>query len=651
MSATVLVRLTPRGGLLFAPAGYLGPERYEAFRAAVRGLRRVDKPAPGHGTRDAETAAAAVAALQGAGFEVRAESDALARLREGADALRRRTEDRERGLDDARERLASLGRAARGPYQEQGIEWLCSRRAALLLDDMGTGKSMMALSAAGGLALRPRVLVVAPASVVGGWLVEARAWLGDVQATRIAAGADFRWPAEGEVVALSYDALARADALGLLRNAPAGVVFIPDEVHLCKNAKVQRTKAARAARRAVLANGGWAWGLTGTPIQNAPAELWTVLGVLGLGEEAFGSYPRYCTAWGGPEAVRSPDAAATPAVAEGLARVAIRRTKDEVLPDLPPKRVEVRHAPLEGRAAELAEDLRRRVEGLAPGACEADIARALEAASELGEVAAARAVIALAKLPVALEEVEACEAAGEPLVVATAHRSVAETIGGRPGWGLIAGGVPPEERTRIVADFQAGKLCGVALTIRAGGTGLTLTRAARILFVDQDWNPAQNAQCEDRIHRIGQTRPCTVVVLVGDCWIERRVEALCGSKSALAADALAPLAGRDRAPVAVPDLDAVRVIEPPRVAQQAAPGATDARPAGDGWIPVDDALREHLERLAVVGSTLARVLLDKYPDRLPPRAAPSGQPKRPMRDLLTEETARFFRVPAHENGA
>lgn len=635
------MRLTPRGGLLFAPAGFLGGERWDAYREAVRALRRVDRPTKGHGTRDVAVAAAAVASLQAAGFEVRAEPKALEALRRGADALRALAGDVGRGLDGARARLATLNRAPRGSYQERGIEFLCSRERALLLDDMGTGKTMMALSAAGGLSTLPRVLVVAPASVVGGWLGEARAWLGaGTAATRIASGADFRWPAEGEVAALSYDALARAHALGLLVGTPPGVVLVLDEAHSCKNPKAQRTKAAKAARRAAVAAGGRAWGLTGTPLQNTPTELWTLLCVLGLEGEAFGSWPRYCDAWGGSGAVHLSTAEPTPSVADGLARVAIRRTQEEVLPDLPPLRLEVRWVPVEGRAAELAAEAERLVRERAASEHEEAIAAAIETSSELGEISTAREALALAVLASSefRAEVERAEAESEPLVAATSHVEPTRALGSRAGWARIAGDVPAVERTTILTDFQAGRLAGLAASIRACGEGVQLTRSSRMLILDLDWNPARNRQMVKRIHRIGQARPCEVIAFAPDCWIGRRVVEACGLKEAQADGALAPLAGREHAPAAVPDLDAVRVLALPRQAQQEAPGAADARPAGDAWLEVDDALRGRLERLAAAGRPLGRWLLGLLADhgRIPGRCAPRGQPKRPVLDLVAE---------------
>jgi hypothetical protein len=83
-----------------------------------------------------------------------------------------------------------------------------------------------------------------------------------------------------------------------------------------------------------------------------------------------------------------------------------------------------------------------------------------------------------------------------------------EEVGNRDGWAAITGDTPPARRADIVAAFQAGELKGLALTITAGGLGLTLTRAAHAMFCGLNWMSANNAQADDRLCRIGQTRGC-----------------------------------------------------------------------------------------------------------------------------------------------
>src|SRR5262249_3326827 len=116
----------------------------------------------------------------------------------------------------------------------------------------------------------------------------------------------------------------------------------------------------------------------------------------------------------------------------------------------------------------------------------------------------ARAKLAQSRIRAMLEVVGQFEQHGEPLVVFSAHRGPVGALADRAGWEVITGDTEPPRRREIVEAFQAGRLKGIALTIRAGGTGLTLTRASTALFVDLDWTPANNLQAEDRLCRIGQ---------------------------------------------------------------------------------------------------------------------------------------------------
>ena len=99
------------------------------------------------------------------------------------------------------------------------------------------------------------------------------------------------------------------------------------------------------------------------------------------------------------------------------------------------------------------------------------------------------------------------------------------------GWGLITGAdTPTEKRTKIVSDFQAGKLAGVALTIKAGGVGITLHKAKTAIFGSSSWSPADNEQAEDRVHRVGQDRGVTIIRLVATHPLDQRVMELLDKK-------------------------------------------------------------------------------------------------------------------------
>lgn len=682
--------------LLFDLGGRYGRDVFDRYRAALVGRAKfVTTPRKCNRATDAERAAQAVAALQAAGFAVEADDEARVVLGRGASKIKARADKAAAGVARAQERLQERGGAFRGDFQAEGVAFAAGRRSALLLDDMGLGKTLQLVL---GSDPDEWQVVSAPASVVGQWAAEVAKWT-ELQVRTLGDAAAFEWPAPGEVLVCSHDrippapvvvkerladfyaAAARWLAAGLagrlLPRVPQLRAALPaakppgpgrvtlDEIHAFKTAKSDRARSAKHIVRLAFGAGGTAIGMTGTVIQNRPIELRTILDVLDLFEEAFGTYGAFCRAFGGPEAVRSAHAKAGPAVAEALARVGLRRLKTEVAADLPPKTVERRWVQLDGEGAALAsrmeEIIRARVAAdeqaagrpLTAEEHEEVLRRALDATSDVGEMSAARRVIALAVL--ASPEVQAAiaeaEADGDALIVASSSVEPLRALAGRPGWGMIAGEVAEAERTRVREDFQAARLARLALSIRAGGAGLNLTRACRMFIIGGDWNPALNVQTEDRIWRIGQTRPCRVMYFTADCWVERRQVDLCTTKQAMSDAALSPLVGRaPTAPVA-PDLAAVRAPAPPPVAQQEAPQAVAAPSAPSGWLPLDDALRSRLERLAKRGHSLSRWLLRTFTGAVPPRVGPDAHSRRPTLDLLAEHAARLAAEDAADAAA
>lgn len=363
----------------------------------------------------------------------------------------------------------------------------------------------------------PPVLVILPNVVKHNWLNEATKWAPMYARTALEGRKGFRWPKPGEIVAINYDILpAEAEAPGrktkdpekalaahtkFIAGSPRGLVVIVDEVHACRNAS-KRTRRVRGIVNAA----SRAWGLTGTPLLNHPDQLWRVMQSLDLAGTCFGSWNNFCrlfhatrNRWGGYEWGMP-----MPEVPERLRRAMLRRTKAEVLPDLPPKRYQVLE--INGIGEALRAELDRLWEEWG------EVVESEEALPPFERFSEIRQKLAAARTPAVLEWVEPYEDAGEPLVVFSAHRAPIDELGKREGWATITGDTPAEKRTEIVARFQAGELKGVACTIMAAGIGLTMTRACTALFVDLDWTPALNIQAQDRLHRIGQTAQSVLYV-------------------------------------------------------------------------------------------------------------------------------------------
>lgn len=427
-------------------------------------------------------------------------------------------------------------------YQVKGVEWLAVHPKALLGDDMGLGKTLQVLLA---LDTNARAIVVCPASLKYNWRAEIARWRPDFSTVVLSGRTSFRVPAPGEVVIVNYDILPawltpvatgektekgydiKAPAIPTeFKAALAETTVVIDEAHLVKNYKTARAQKINGLTR-VCAR---AWALTGTPLTNKPADLFGVLSAVGLAGEAFGSWERFVRLfgacrdrWGGIQWGEP-----SLEVSERLRRVMLRRVKTEVLPDLPRKRyaeVVVPHGLDVADADELA--------AFADEYFCANEARH-SALPDFSEFSALRAKLAVARVPAMLEIIETHEDAETPLLVFSAHRAPIDALADRTGWAVITGDTKPEDRARVVADFQAGKLKGVGLTITAGGVGLTLTHASNVLFVDLDWTPANNLQAEDRVVRIGQEAQSVLITrMVSDHPLEQHVHRLLAEKIAL----------------------------------------------------------------------------------------------------------------------
>lgn len=410
------------------------------------------------------------------------------------------------------------------PYQREGIGYLRARQRALIADEMGLGKTAQLAAALHGDA---PALVVCPALAKGVWERELRTWAPGRKVSLLSGRGSFRWPLMGEAVVINYDVLPSHGSV--LPPPGAGTVLIADEAHYLKGAGTARAKAARALVRHVLGRGGRAWGATGTPLASWPPDLYRVLDVFGLALPAFGGWTDFVRLfrgvkkqWGG-WTWGTPD----PSVPSRLSRVMLRRTRAQVLPQVPSKTYSDVSVPLSAADRRSISELLLAA-GVVPERLTEEV---LRKAVSSAHISRARQILAAGKIAAALEWADAAEEAGEPAVVFSAHRAPIDRFLTRRGWRVITGDTPHEDRTRFAAELQDGTAKGIAATIPAGGVAITLTRAAMALFVDLEWTPASNAQAEDRLCRIGQTRPVTIYRLVADHPLDSKVTEILTAKS------------------------------------------------------------------------------------------------------------------------
>ncbi len=420
-------------------------------------------------------------------------------------------------------------------YQRRGVDWLCFLReaglGALLADDMGLGKTLQALCS-----LRGRGLVVAPTSVLHNWAAEAARFRPGLRVD-VYHGPKRKLDPQADVTLTSY-ALLRLDAEALA--AVEWDFVLLDEAQAIKNPDSQVARAAFGLRAR------WRVALTGTPVENRLEELWSQMHFLNPG--LLGGRADFLARFGRPIAEGS--AAAAEALRRRIAAFVLRRRKQEVARELPPRTEVVLRCTLDTRERAVYDAVRAAthaevIERLAAGG---GVLAALEALLRLRQAACHSALVpgqeatGSAKLELLLDKLTEAVAEGHKALVFSQWTSLLD---------LCEPGLRAEElrfcrldgstrdRAGVVAEFQDPDGPPVMLiSLKAGGTGLNLTAADHVFLLDPWWNPAVEDQAADRAHRIGQERPVIVHRLVAEDTVEERILALQQRKRALADAAL-----------------------------------------------------------------------------------------------------------------
>jgi superfamily II DNA or RNA helicase len=415
-------------------------------------------------------------------------------------------------------------------YQEEGYAWLAFLRdaelGAILADDMGLGKTVQTICA-----LRGRTLVVCPKSVVYNWADEIARFRPSLR-TVAYHGTKRELDPQAAVTLTTY-AVLRLDAYRLAQESWDTVVL--DEAQAIKN------EASQTARAAFGLRASFRVALSGTPIENRLEELWSMMhfanpGLLG-GRGDF--YERYA----GP--VANGDASAMARLRGKIRPFVLRRTKREVLPELPPRTDSILHVELD--------ESERSVYDAVRVATQKEVVAKVEQGG--GTLAALEALLRLrqAACHSALVPGQAAESSSkvvrllEALAEATADTHKALVFSQWTGLldlvepHLVGAGIrftrldgSTRDRGAVVADFQSESGPPVMLvSLKAGGTGLNLTAADHVFLLDPWWNPAVEDQAADRAHRIGQDRPVIVYRMVAKDTVEERIFALKEKKRAL----------------------------------------------------------------------------------------------------------------------
>lgn len=432
------------------------------------------------------------------------------------------------------------------PYQIEGLSWLQNLRArgvgGILADDMGLGKTLQTIAHVltekeEGRMDRP-TLIVAPTSLVMNWQREIAKFAPTLRVL-VFHGSDRHatWDqaAGADVVITSYPILCRDEEL--IAKHPYHLVIL-DEAQTIKNMKSR----AHVSARAIHAEHRLC--LSGTPIENHLGELWALLDFVNpglLGDELhFGRFYRV-------PIEKNKNEERLLALRDLVTPYILRRIKRDVAKELPPKTEVMRPIELHGKQRELYESIRvsahaevRRLirkKGLA-----ASTVPILGALTKLRQVCcdprlvrlgSAGSVRASAKYEMFFELLEKQLAGGHRVLVFSQFTSMLALLAN----GLIERKIKYSQLTGATVDrgaavdkFESGNACVFLISLKAGGTGLTLTSADVVIHYDPWWNPAVQAQATDRAYRIGQTKPVMSYHLFAAGSVEERILGLQRSK-------------------------------------------------------------------------------------------------------------------------
>jgi len=452
------------------------------------------------------------------------------------------------------------------PYQKEGLAWLQYLRAhdlaGILADDMGLGKTAQALAhllsekAAGRLAPVAQggdgpVLIILPTSLIFNWRREAEKFAPSLKVLSLhgAARKDrFAEIPDCDVALTTYPLLWR-DAEVLKTHVYHTLIL--DEAQTVKNAA---SKAAETVRTLTAKH---RLCLTGTPLENHLGELWAQFDFLMPG--LLGDSKSFTRMWRNP-IEKQADTMRRDILARRLKPFILRRKKEEVAKELPPKSIILRTVELDGGQRDLYEtvratmDLKVRQEIASKGYARSQIV-ILDALLKLRQICCdprllksdtAKKVKERAKLDLLMDMLPELVDEGRRVLVFSQFAGMLdlieqELVKANLTYVRLSG--ETRDRETPISRFQAGEVPIFLISLKAGGVGLNLTAADTVIHYDPWWNPAAENQATDRAHRIGQTKHVFVYKLIAAGSIEEKILALQERKAALADGILSDDAG------------------------------------------------------------------------------------------------------------
>ena len=448
-------------------------------------------------------------------------------------------------MENFQPQLPSTLQAELRDYQLEGFTWLAKLAhwgvGACLADDMGLGKTLQALAVILTKAHQGATLVIAPTSVCMNWISEAEKFAPTLNTLQLGSG-DRQQVLDNlqpfDMLVCSYGLLQQPEVGEMLAKVQWQTIVL-DEAQAIKNTATKRSRAAMELQ------GEFKLITTGTPIENHLGELWNLFRFINPG--LLGSWEKFNQRFANP-IDKYDDKQASSRLKKLIQPFLLRRTKTQVLPELPSRTEILLHVEMSPEETAFYEAVRREA---ITKISESKAQAGTKHLQVLAEIMKLRRACCNPSLVMAGTDVMSSklELFGEVLAELLENRHKAlvfsqfvdhlhiiqDYLESRNiSYQYLDGSTPTKQRKQRVDAFQGGEGDVFLISLKAGGTGLNLTAADYVIHMDPWWNPAVEDQASDRAHRIGQKRPVTIYRLVTKGTIEEKILELHGQKRDLA---------------------------------------------------------------------------------------------------------------------
>jgi len=432
------------------------------------------------------------------------------------------------------------------PFQKIGVSFIGEKNGRVLLgDEQGLGKTIQALAWTQLHPEKKPVIIVCPNHLKLNWAKEIKETLPGEQNVQILFGKTPNTPLTGDYIIINYDILPNRHEVVPGKKTKQEIkrtgwvdfiidinpqLLILDEFHFCKSTSALRTKATRK----LAGKTPHIIAISGTPIVNRPIEGFNTVQMIDrtIFPNFFKFAQRYCNARHNGFGWDYSGASNQSELHEKLQSIMIRRKKEDVLPELPNKIYS--YIPIE--LANQNEYKKAETDFISflhttKGATAAEKAKYAE---HLVKIEGLKQLAVKGKMKQAIEWIaDFLDSSDEKLVIFAIHKEMINAL--MEKFGKIAvkidGSVSAENRDSAVRQFQENDKIKLFIgNIRAAGTGLTLTAASNVAFLELPWTPAEIMQSEDRCHRIGQKNTVNVYFLLADNTIENKISELLDTK-------------------------------------------------------------------------------------------------------------------------